>query len=118
MPAIGRKMARGIALITDFTYPFAPAKMMIVMMMMMMMMMTATIMMMMMVIIMILMGMMMMLLMMAMIMIVMIVIMITFYVPVCTYCCMGIAITVSAALPNSLQTDEYAYSRPVIASTG
>jgi hypothetical protein len=109
MPAIGRKMARGIALITDFTYPFAPAKMMIVMMMMMMMMMmmTATIMMMMMVIIMILMGnMMMMLLMMAMIMIVMIVIMITFYVPVCTYCCMGIAITVSAALPNSLQTDE------------
>jgi len=105
MPAIGRKMARGIALITDFTYPFAPAKMMIVMIMMM----TATIMMMMMVIIMILMEMMMMLLMMAMMMmmmIVMIVIMITFYVPVCTYCCMGIAITVSAALPNSLQTDE------------
>jgi hypothetical protein len=103
MPAIGRKMARGIALITDFTYPFAPAKMMIVMMMMM----TATIMMMMMmVIIMILMGMMMILLLMAMIMIVIIVIMITFYVPVCTYCCMGIAITVSATLPNSLQTDE------------
>jgi len=103
MPAIGRKMARGIALITDFTYPFAPAKMMIEMIMMM----TATIMMMMMmVIIMILMEMMMMLLMMALIMIVIIVIMITFYVPVCTYCCMGIAITVSAALPNSLQTDE------------
>jgi len=103
MPAIGRKIARGIALITDFTYPFAPAKMMIVMIMMM----TATIMMMMMmVIIMILMEMMMMLLMMALIMIVIIVIMITFYVPVCTYCCMGIAITVSAALPNSLQTDE------------
>ena len=32
MPAIGRKIARGMALITDFTYPFAPEEMMMMMM--------------------------------------------------------------------------------------